>query len=383
MKVGAGEMTLRSILAGGSDPAHRDRAELLHDLRARECLIYERDIFGQRTGSGLEYEDETDPKLVIERFWQRGEAQEAMLEWLRGLAEDGPVRIRARAATVIGLLALQSFQYLCDQVFTPWAEDEKWQRREAVALALSVPAADATLSPNVHQLVDSWHTRTDRPLAQATAARAYGSGLVATDLDWALDRLGRLSVLRQLAVADAIGDSVSDLMCRYDVEPAETVLRTLRCWLGNPRREHTALWAFLTLANGLVVQAEDDSIERPTLIVLADGNNRIRAELTTLWACALESRHWPIRTQRVLTNWAAVAEKDPLLRRVFAELIRAIAGAGPRLHRLVRWTVDEWGGADHLVPLPCTVAVIRCRMGWTERLADGFHQDPGVLGGVR
>jgi hypothetical protein len=382
-KVGAGDMTWASISAGGADPTHRERADLLRDLRARECRVYERDVFGQRTGSGLEYEDETDPKLIIERFWQRGEAQEAMLEWLRGLAESGPVRIRARAATVLGLLALHSFQYLCDQVFTPWADDEKWHRREAVALALSVPAADATLSPNVEQLVEIWHTRTQRPLAQATAARSYGASLVGSDLDWALDQLGRMSVLPHLEVNYAIGDSMSDLMCRYDIEPAETILRALRCWCGNPHRERTALGAFLTLANGLVVQVEDSSIERPLLIVLADGDTRVRAEVTTLWACALESQHWPIRTQRVLTNWAGVAEKDPLLRRVFADLIRAIAVAGPRLNRLVRWIVDEWGDADHLVPLPRTVAVIRCRMGWTDRTAGGFHQDSSVLGGVQ
>ena len=73
----------------------------------------------------------------------------------------------------LGRLAAWSFDTICSSVLASWATGQQRDRREAVAYALRVVAADPRLRETATALILAWYA-SGNPYAQATAARAYG-----------------------------------------------------------------------------------------------------------------------------------------------------------------------------------------------------------------
>ncbi|MFI5951510.1 hypothetical protein ACIA8B_28535 [Micromonospora chalcea] len=333
----------------------------------RACLreVYTRGSFGRTVVRVVEYSERTYPRRVIQHFWRRTRLTEAIAKWLLEMASarEQSERVRIRAATVLGLLSVQNFDYLHHRMFAPWARDEDYLRREAVANALRVPAATASTAANVVRLVEEWHGGAQaNSRTRATAARAYGVSLASIDPVWLIDRLGRLAAVDDLEVLISVGRSLSDLAGRADCQLVGPVLSALCDWLPNYRREPAAQWAFLEAAGSLVAEMGDDQRGVPELwpilLVLADGDQGLRGRLRLLWANALQS--WTFGGQAVatLTGWAVMAEKNQTMRLAFTYLVGALYQQDERMRQTVRHLVDRWRSPDHLQPLERTVGAI-------------------------
>jgi hypothetical protein len=353
---------------GRSVPNNRTNAERLNDLRARIVEDRVRSDFGRLKTQIVEFADDTYPKQVLEWYWSQYTQTDALLNWLRELAIEKSVPMRMRAAMALGVLAINSFDRVHREVFEPWAGDKNDVAREAAANALRMPARVAELDQTVRRLVDEWHAASDRPQLQATAARFYGAVGTAERLPQILDLLGRLAVVAHGDVRGAVADSLAEIVAAGDDDaPTEQVLAALVDWLGNFRRAATGELAFLYVT--WVMGVLDDDPERPewpTLLVRADRNHRLRADLAGLWAYAICAWRYRVVVERSLTHWAALAERDGRLRQVFVGLIGAAANADTRTYQLLRRLVARWGDEDHLIPLYRTVALIRDHLGWFD-----------------
>ncbi|WP_341716555.1 hypothetical protein QQG74_21485 [Micromonospora sp. FIMYZ51] len=341
----------------------------------RACLreVYTRGSFGRTVVQAVEYSERTYPRRVIQHFWRRVGFTEAITDWLLELAstKEQPERVRIRAATALGLLSVRNFDHLHHRMFAPWARDEDYLRREAVANALRVPAATTSTAANVVRLVEEWHGGIrSNTWTRATAARAYGVSLASTDPTWLIDRLGRLAVVDRREVRFSVARSLSDLAGRADCRLVSPILSALCEWLPNYRREPAAQWAFLDAARSLIAETDDDHRGVPelwpVLLVLADGDRRLRGTLCLLWANSLQS--WTFRDQAIttLTDWAAMAEKNQTMRRAFTYLIGAVYQQDERMRHTVRHLVDQWRSPDHLQPLTRTASAVKGYLGQLE-----------------
>ena len=122
----------------------------------------------------VEYRDPDYAVRVIRRAWSDFEVQDVLLAWLGELADDPSEQPRIFAGIALGRLAAWSFDTFCSSVLEPWATGQHRGRREAVAYVLRVVIADPRLRESVTRLIFAWYASSSRPLAQATAARAYG-----------------------------------------------------------------------------------------------------------------------------------------------------------------------------------------------------------------
>ncbi|MBQ0980730.1 hypothetical protein [Micromonospora sp. M61] len=363
-----------TVLAEGLEPAKNRRgtkvgrtasAARLEEFRARTRKVYSRGPYGRSVVQAVEYADRTYPRRVIEHFWQRSGRSKEMLAWLLDLAagEEQSERVRIRAATALGLLSILNFDYLHHSMFERWAGDESYLRRDAVANALRVPAANPLTAANVLRLIETWHGLQRERRKQATAARSYGVSLAFSDPTWLIDRLGRLAGCGDLDVTAAVSRSLSDLAGRDSCELSGSVLTSLCEWLPNYRREFAAQMAFLQAATSLLTEVPDVHPDLtpelwPTLLVLADRDQEIRSELCLMWASVLHSGN-SLDAATTLTDWAVMAERTPAMRQVLTYLLVGVSSYSPRVREIVHHIVDNWGQADHLQPLTATAAALK------------------------
>ncbi|ASW54241.1 hypothetical protein [Plantactinospora sp. KBS50] len=371
----AGRVLLSELDTTRNKPTDLSRAgagDRLDEFRACQREVYARDSFGRTVVHAVEYSERTYPRRVIQHFWGRSGFTEAITAWLLELAsaKEQPERVRIRAATALGLLAIQNFDYLHHRMFAPWARDDDNLRREAVANALRVPTTTASTEANVMRLVEEWHGGVrGSTQTQATAARAYGVSLASSNPTWLIDRLGRLAVIDKHEVRTSVGRSLSDLAGRDDCRLAGPIMMTLCDWLPNYRREPAAQWAFLEAALSLIAEMGDDDRGAPklwpVLLVLADRDQGLRVRLRLLWADALESWTFGDAAAAALTDWAVMAEKNQTMRRAFTYLIGAIHQQSERMQHIVRHLVEQWHSPDHLQPLTTTATAVK---GYLDQL---------------
>ncbi|WP_327274419.1 ATP-binding protein [Streptomyces sp. NBC_01224] len=340
------------------DPFAAPRRTQLTRLRARDI--------GKENGEpgrALEYKDPSYPRRIIRHAWIQYEIQNELLDWLSALVVDPAEEVRVYAAAALGVIAAESYTYLCDQVFHQWAQSENPLRRDAVAYALQIASRDPWIREQADMLVEGWFADRRRPYAQATAARVYGMG---EDPELAVAALARLTVVDRATVAVAVGRSLTDLLAQ-NTDSAELVLRTLHERSADHRRRPTALLSFLIVAAQVVVgrgeSGTDGYMEQwPALLYLAHHREELRAPFIALWRESLNQAEFGEEAQQVLRNWAAVAERDPSLRAMFQLMVGAIAYGDPRTGRILRRCAADWVDPDELAPLPLTTAVVHAQL---------------------
>ncbi|MGP4002735.1 hypothetical protein [Streptomyces sp. 8N706] len=343
------------------DPFAVPRRKMLTRLRARAVPKDTFNAWGRVPAEGLEYKDPDYAKLVIRHAWSQYEIQDAMLGWLAELTTDVSEQVRVYAAVALGLLASESFPYLTDHVFRPWAHSENANRREAVAYALSVAATDPLLRSQVTALVAGWYADRTHPMGQATAARVHGMSRGA-DQRRSIDALGRLAAVDHVTVAVAIGHSFTDLLAD-DYALAPLVLGRLWQALQDARTRPTALLAFLIVASQLVVDTDEweirgSSASWPALLHLAQTRDEVRLPFVTLWRDALNQPFFSTEAEQVLGSWAAPAESDERLREALMAMAGAITYGDPRSGRILRRCAADWVDEENLAPLPLTAAAL-------------------------
>ena len=350
--------SLTDLASARTEEFQERRRDRLRALRARTRGGQVRMPYGRVPAEVVEYTDEQHHRLVIRHAWSEYQIQRILLDWLGALVEDAAEQVRVWAATTIGLLATHSFDYVVQAVLAGWATSDQPWRREAVAQALRVPAADPVLRPTVNRLVAAWYADRDRPLAQATAARVYGVSLGRTDPGAAVDALERLAAIDDIRIAASIGDSFADLLADDADRLAPVVLGALLRWLGDRKREAAGQLVFLILADALVTELADGPAPWPTLLFLADRRPDLRTRLVLLWRHVLNAALLHDEAEKVMAVWAGLAEADQALRDAFVGMVRATAAGHERTRRILERCARQWRSPDNLRATPRTADAV-------------------------
>jgi hypothetical protein len=346
----------------GLRPFRLSRSEWLQKLHARIKETEIQGVYGRSITETVEYQDPEYAIKVIRRAWSDYEVQDALIGWLGQLAKDATEQVRIFAGIALGRLAIWSFDFLSCNVLGPWANGKIREQREAVAYALRVVAANPRLRGNVRQLMSSWYANSSRPLAQATAARAYGVAYGPIDPSEAFRQLDRLAKVDDIRVATAIGDSIADLLEAGSDEFACSALSRLAESIGEQERSATVQLVFLIVADGLVDRAQDADegpLSWPFLLRLATRLAEVRSALVRLWQYVLNESLFYEEAEQVMTRWAATAEGSPAIREAFLRLARSIARSDQRSLMILQRYCAQWTSAGNLSPLPLVSAALQ------------------------
>ena len=347
----------------GSRPFRMSRNEWLQKLRAKIKESEIQGVYGRSITETVEYQNPDYALMVIRRAWSDYEVQDALIGWLGQLAKDATEQVRIFAGIALGRLAIWSFDFLSCNVLEQWANGTIREKREAVAYALRVVAANPRLRGNARQLMSGWYAASSRPLAQATAARAYGVAFGPIDASEAFRQLDRLFEVDDIRVATAIGDSIADLLEAGDDEIAGMVLSRLAESVAEPGRSATAQLVFLIAADGLVDREHDTAGEGPaswpSLLSLTTRLAAVRNAIVRLWQYVLNEALFHEEAGQVMTRWAATAEGSPAIREAFLRLARAIARGDRRSLMILERYCAQWTSADNLSPLPAVSAALQ------------------------
>ncbi len=347
----------------GLRPFRMSRHEWLQKLHAKIREAEIQGVYGHSVAETVEYRDADYALKVIRRAWSDYEVQDDLIGWLGQLAKDATDQVRIRAGMALGRLALSSFDFLSCNVLGPWANGTIKEQREAVAYALRVVAASPRLRGNVRQLMSAWYGNSSRPLAQATAARAYGVAYGPIDPAEAFRQLDRLAEVDDIRVATAIGDSVADLLEAGSDEFAGSVLSRLAESIYEPARSATVQLVFLIIADGLVDLAEDaegaNPASWPSLLRMTTRLAGIRSAIVSLWRYVLNEALFHEEAEQVMTRWARAAEGDAAVREAFLRLARAIARGDQRSLLILERYCATWASTGNLSPLPVVSAALQ------------------------
>jgi hypothetical protein len=374
--VAGGNSTLS--LRQPTDPFKVSRRERFAALRATVSQETVRGEHGVTRSQAVRFLDKTYAERVIRRAWSEFSAQRVMLDWLGELVAHPAEAVRIQAATAVGILTTDSFEYVSRTVLDRWAIADSPRRRAAAAHALHVPMADPELRPVVQRMVRGWveapafgedgdfgDSDEPDPRAQATAAKAYGYSIGRNNPDGALKALHGLALADDIRVAVAIGESLAELVLHDPDRLTEPVLATVLQWLGEGEtsvaeadREPTGHLAFLILATSLLTDSgtgpgDGGAAQWPTLLWLAHEQPALGFGLASLWHHLLmQGQYFPRAAEDVLYQWARYVEFDPDGCAALAEILRMACERDElrllRNHVLVE--VTEWTGAD--VPTP-------------------------------
>ncbi|GAB7182730.1 hypothetical protein ATKI12_2561 [Kitasatospora sp. Ki12] len=352
------------------EPYQVPRRRRLARLRAQVVQVRFFSATGRVPADGLEYKDPGYPRRLIQHVWAEYPLHEVLLDWLGELVADPSEQVRTHAGVALGVLADRSFQYLLDHVLHPWAASPDRRRRTAVAHALSVSAKNPELLGMVKTLAAGWLGDTDRPLAQATAARVYALSLSGAGPLAAVDALARLCVVDHIQVAIAVGDSLADILAEDDRLTA-VVLGRLCTALADHRARPSVLLAFLAVGAQWVVETEtlpEPAVAPnwPALLVRTDREPVLRAPFVQLWRAALNEAVHRTASEYVLRLWARLAETDPGLRVLLVRMVGALADGDPRTATILRRQAADWAGAHSIAPASRTAAAVTAELDRQE-----------------
>ena len=348
----------------GQRPFLMPPREWLYRLRARIGKAQVRGPYGLSPAETVEYRDGEYVQKVMTRAFADYQAQDKLLDWLGELTQDGSEQVRVFAGLALGRLASQSFDYFSSNLLARWANSDRPYHRDAVAFALrGAIINDPRLQANVNLMVTGWYANRDAPNQQATAARAYGIAYRHADPIAAFEALNRLTVINNIHVASAIGDSLADLLADGSDEIAGRVLAGLAESARDRERSPAVQLAFLILAAPFDKEVPADqpgvpATSWPLLLYLMTELPEARPSIVSLWQHVLNEGVLPGIAERVMSTWAAASESDPSMRQAFLRTARAIANDERSRATLVRY-VAKWTSRENLQPFPIISAAMQ------------------------
>ena len=349
----------------GERPFLIPRREWMYRLRARITKTQVRGAYGLSYAEAAEYRDPEYALKVMARAFTDYRAQDRVLDWLGDLTQDASEQVRIYAATALGRLTAQSFDYFSRNLLARWADSDQESQRDAVAYALrSAVTIDPRLDANVRLMVARWYANREAPNQQATAARAHGVAHGRTDPAAAFAALNRLTVVNNLSVAIAIGDSLADLLADSSDALTSQVLAGLAESALDRERSPAAQLAFLVLAAPLdkeVPASDRDSrtVSWPLLLYLMAHLPAVRPTIVALWRTVLNDGPLPGLAEAIMTRWATAAEADPEIRQAFLQTAQAIAAADERCRKILGRLAATWVSQRNLQPLPSVSAAMQ------------------------
>jgi hypothetical protein len=340
----------------GQRPFLVPRREWLYRLGARMGEKRVHGPYGLSPAETVEFRDEANVVKVMARAFADYQAQDKLLDWLGDLMQDGSEEVRVFAAGALGRLTAQSFDHFSN-LLARWANSDTRYQRDAVALALGMAVTiDPRLRHNVNLMVTGWYANRDAPQQQATAARVHGTAYGTADPIAAFEALNRLTVVNNIQVARAIGDSLADLLALENNEITARVLAGLAESAQDRERSPAVQFAFLVLAAPLDKEVPTGNPGVPTtswplLLYLMTELPEARAPIVALWQHVLNEGTLPEAAEQIMTRWAATSESDPDMRQAFLRTARLIAGNERSRTILARYAV-KWDSRENLQPFP-------------------------------
>ena len=341
------------------------RREWMYRLRARITETQVRGAYGLSYAEAAEYRDPEYAPKVMARAFADYQAQDSVLDWLDDLTQDASEQVRIYAATALGKLTAQSFDYLSRNVLARWADSDQESRRDAVAYALrTVITIDPRLDVNVRVMVTAWYANREAPNQQATAARVYGVAYGRTDPAASFTALNRLTVVNNTAVAIAIGDSLADLLADSSDDLTSQVLAGLAESARDRERSPAAQLAFLVLAAPLDKEVPASDLDSraaswPLLLYLMARLRAARPSIVALWRTVLNDGLLPSLTEAIMTRWAIAAETGPDIQQAFLRTVRAVAAGDQRCGMILSRFAATWVSQQNLQPLPAVGAAMQ------------------------
>jgi hypothetical protein len=312
--------------------------------------------YGAAEMSVGQFLDGTYPAQVLEHVWNEYDLErEALLVWLRMVAEDVEDRVRIRAAAAIGYLACYSFDQIRRELIVPWAGSGDGSERERAVAALALPARHPTTAARVIQLVLEWCQK-EKPALRCTAARALGTSVGAILLGGPDQHLTKLAKGADPRLALEIGDSLAELLATADEARQVELLRMLDQWSAEERagRQRAGVFAFLEIASTLWIRVGDESpVWWPSLLrwanTMSSGAEPPQALIARLWQRALVCPGTDHAVHRILGAWASAAERVPDIRTALVSLLTDVARS-PRPARLVTYYAKTWRNRTPAAP---------------------------------
>ncbi|WP_433307213.1 caspase, EACC1-associated type [Actinoplanes sp. CA-030573] len=333
-----------SARAAGVPAFSSPRGRRLQDVRAHLEVSVVRTRYGRAPVELVSFDDPSVAPKVIRHVWREYDViRVPLLEWLTDLARDESEPVRVFAATALGMIATQSFEFVVDAVAVPWATGTDRRLREAVVTAFRLAILDNAVGGRIPAVIAGWRADRNSPEARATAALAYGAGLGATDLGGALSALGGLTEDAPEVVADAVGAAMAQL-AKDGGRDALDVIDALARWSSGRSRSAGSELAFTVLAatTATVAADQDEDVVWPLLLLLTRDLPEARSVVAGLWARTLDSPLTFERMRGVLRDWAVLAEKQAGVEEAFLRFLRLVAATSPRVGSLVRGSVTAW-----------------------------------------
>jgi hypothetical protein len=339
------------------DPFGAAGATLLATLGARAVPGVVPTVHGDLPATLLCYTEPGFGGRVLRHVWEEYDTvRQTLVDWLRELGGNSSPHVRVRAATAVGALACDSFDFVTRAIIMGWARSDDPRLRDSAALALSLPGTDGELRATVRALVGDWTER--EPEYQATAARVYGASLGLEQPTHALVELTRLSRAEEyeVDVVIALAQSLVELVAHGTPAFAGRVLGEVLRWGEGSRPEQRTVGrlAFVGLTTSLAKDSRHgtDLADRavwPTLLVLADRDPDRRAQVARLWARGLGSADLHGPTATALDEWAETVEASNAARAALARLLAGVA-VDSRTREIVRRRALAWTGRDGTAP---------------------------------
>lgn len=288
-----------------------------------------------------------------EHDWIRG----PLTGWLRELGGARDLRVRVGAATAVGLLARDSFEFLLNEVVRPWATDDAAYVRDSAATAFVPLLEDRQMAAAARELAREW-TESDMLRLRATAARVQGIAVGLRSPTASLRTLDRLCADEEVGVQIAVAKSYCELTVDSTPALSARVLTEVTALAADRlqgRRLVGCLAAFMLVAARGVGEAwvdvspEQDSW--PTAVLLSQCRPQAAPALTELLARSVVDRDLGRDVLDCLDAWAVRADADAVLRAHIVQLLTATGRTEMRACKVLARRAQLWAGRDGPAPV--------------------------------
>jgi hypothetical protein len=308
---------------------------------------------GAPAGSGriVQLEHPTLGPAILRTAWQSHVGmREAILPWLRHLADHDEIDVRMAAAQIVGKLATYDFDVIRFEILAEWAGSGRFNDRQATAWAVEALAQQDRFAGRVRKLVRGW-ARSGDTARCATAIAVYGTSYGAYHPHEAIDAMRRIAgsrVLAAKALEQALARTISQSMTEMSAAGANTeVLSALGQWAHSDA--WLIRWAAARCLTRLARQTEDRNGDRagwPALLSLIDKKPALQQAVTALWQNALTEGPITESSWEALRYWLESdkrvrAEDSEYVRKLLREFLFTLA-ENARVRDRLRFHVDLW-----------------------------------------
>ncbi|WP_281894061.1 hypothetical protein [Phytohabitans aurantiacus] len=347
----------------------RTTQDLLAAVRARVAEGREDTGYGEVSARVVLSDLNAYPRRLLQLLWEDYPGlHPILLAWLRELAMGNDARVRASAATAVGMVAALDFYRTYEQVLLGWAGSWRREDRQAAVSALRVPALRPDQAAVIWNLVEDWVDE-ERPLPlQLTAAAALGGSVGASDTRRALRILEKQADSVSYRLKQTICQAATDLFASSDPAQAYLVLDSVNRWATdrNIERIRTSLATFLQIALDREYTDPETGALWPRLLWRVRDVPAYRGVVAGLWRKAINRPNFDEAAMGVLHHWVCLAERYPHVREPLSVQVAAIPESERDL-RSLRFNLRKWSSEPNASPATAHILLNALR---AERMRD-------------